>query len=139
MVFVRKQRDRTIASRRPSIRASHRFDSRSIAAFGGASHSLRWLGGLGCVGTWVRGLHALPGSYDACVKNLHIAASLRIVARHRHIPKIPIATARDDIQRLAMATARTQEDEQLIDEIERVTNLPIAELALLAQNWLPKG
>jgi hypothetical protein len=73
------------------------------------------------------------------VKRLPIADRLRVAAKHRHIPRIPIATARADIQRLAAAGTPTHADQQLVDELEHATGMRIAELAELTKKWLPKG
>ncbi len=69
---------------------------------------------------------------------LHIAASLRVVAKHRHVPGISIAPARKEIQRFAASTVRMKEDERLVEELERVTILSIDELATLSEKWLPR-
>jgi hypothetical protein len=72
------------------------------------------------------------------VKALHIATSLRIVAKHKHMPGIPLEQARDIIQGLAVAKTRTHDDERLVEDLERVTGLPIAELAKLTKEWSPR-
>lgn len=71
----------------------------------------------------------------ATVKPLHIAASLRVVAKHKHMPRIPIETAREAIQRAAAAAARTHEEQRMVDELERVTGMPVADLAKLTEQW----
>ena len=66
---------------------------------------------------------------------LHLVTCLSIVSKHAHIPKISIAVARDDIQRLAARRTLTNEDRQLIDELEKRTGVSIAELAKLTKSW----
>jgi hypothetical protein len=74
------------------------------------------------------------------MKPLHIAASLKIVAKHKHMPGIPLEQARDVIRGLVMPGGRvTQDDERLVEDLERVTGMPIAELARLTVEWVPKG
>ena len=63
------------------------------------------------------------------MKPLHIAASPKIVAKHKHAPGVPIEVARDIIRGLVMPGGRvTQDDERLVADLERVTGIPIAEL-----------
>jgi hypothetical protein len=69
------------------------------------------------------------------VKPLHIAVSLRIVAKHRHIPKISLVQAREAIQRVAVAP--TQADRLMIEDLERTTLMSISELAAITIKWLP--
>jgi hypothetical protein len=73
------------------------------------------------------------------VKPLHITASLRIVAKHKHMPGIPIDLAHDIIQTLAKAKTRTRDDERLIEDLEARTSLSIAELAKLTKEWPLEG
>jgi len=47
--------------------------------------------------------------------------------------------AREAIQRAAAATTRTREEQLLIEDLERITGVAIAELAELTKKWLPKG
>ena len=68
---------------------------------------------------------------------LHIAASLRVVAKHLHMPKLSIATARAAVERAAKPT--TNEERAMVEELERVTGLSIAELVERSKAWLPKG
>jgi len=82
---------------------------------------------------------ARDSSYDASVKLLHITASLRVVAKHRHMPKVSMETARDIIERAAVAPSLSHEDQLMVDDLERVTFVPIAELAELTKKWLPRG
>jgi len=71
------------------------------------------------------------------VKRLHITASLRIVANHRNTPHISIYNARSLIRDLANAKHRTLDDQRLVEDLERATGTPIAELAKLTAQWLP--
>jgi hypothetical protein len=71
------------------------------------------------------------------VKSLHIAKSLKIVAKHRHVPGISIYNARSLIRDLAAAKHRTIEDQRLVEDLERATGVPIDELAKLSAQWLP--
>jgi hypothetical protein len=57
------------------------------------------------------------------MKALHFAARLRVVAKHRHIPRIAIDTAGESIQRAATDRTRTHEDQLMADELERVTGM----------------
>ena len=70
----------------------------------------------------------------APTNSLHLVTGLSIVSKHTHIPKISIEVARDAIQGLKTRTL-TQEDRQLIDELERRTGVSIAELAKLTNSW----
>ena len=71
---------------------------------------------------------------------LHIASSLKIVAKHCNIAGISVSTARDEIKRLATNAANddTVEDVRLREHLERSTRLSIKELARLTDRW-PKG
>jgi hypothetical protein len=71
------------------------------------------------------------------VKGLHVAKSLKIVAKHRHTPDISVHNARTLIRELARAKHRTLDDERLVEDLERVTGVPIGELAKLSAQWLP--
>jgi hypothetical protein len=72
------------------------------------------------------------------VKPLHIAVSLRIVAKHLHMPKLPIATAQDAIRRAVPEKGRTKEEQAMVDELERVTGMPVGHLARLTEKWPAK-
>ena len=72
------------------------------------------------------------------MKPLHRVTSLRIVAKRTHMPKVGILTARDVIHRLAASTTRTHEDELQIEDLERATGMPVAELAKLTDKWPPR-
>ena len=63
-------------------------------------------------------------------KPLHIATSLKIVAKHMHVAKPSIMVVRDRIQRLAGSRV-TREDQLLAEELEEATGMPIADLAKL--------
>jgi len=71
---------------------------------------------------------------------LHIALSIKIVAKHRNIAGISVSTARDEIKRLAASAANddTVEDVRLREHLERSSGLSIKELATLTDRW-PKG
>lgn len=56
-------------------------------------------------------------------KPLHIAASLRIVARHEHMPRITVEAARDVIQRAARDKSRSHGDQLMVDDLERAAKL----------------
>ena len=73
------------------------------------------------------------------MKALHIATSLRIVAKHKHMPGIPIDQAREIIQDVAKRKTLTRDDERLIDDLEGRTGVSIAELARLTKEWVPEG
>ena len=68
---------------------------------------------------------------------LHIAISIKIVAKHRNIAGISVAAARDEIQRLATNTANndTADDVLLREHLERSTGLSIKSLARLTDLW----
>ena len=71
-------------------------------------------------------------------KPLHVATSLKIVAKQMHVAKPSIMVVRDRIQRLAGARV-TREDQLLAEELEEATGMPIAELAKLTERWLSEG
>jgi hypothetical protein len=73
------------------------------------------------------------------VKALHIATSLRIVAKDKHMPKIPLDQARDIIQRLAATKNWGARGSATVDDLEARTGVPISELAKLTTEWLTKG
>jgi hypothetical protein len=68
---------------------------------------------------------------------LHIASSIKIVAKHRNTQSISVSTARDEIKRLATNAANedTVEDVQLREHLERSTGLSIKALARLTDRW----
>jgi len=71
---------------------------------------------------------------------LHIALSIKIVAKHRNMTGISVSTARDEIKRLAASAANddTVEDVRLREHLERSSGLSIKALAALTDRW-PKG
>jgi hypothetical protein len=70
---------------------------------------------------------------------LHITTSLRIVAKRRQMPGIPMVQARDLIEDLATRMTLTRDDTRLIEDLEGRTGVLIAELAKLTKEWPPKG
>ena len=70
---------------------------------------------------------------------LHIATSLRIVAKHKHMPGITIVQARDIVQRLAAAEAYPRDESRLVMELQQRTGLSIADLAKLTKQWPLEG
>ena len=58
---------------------------------------------------------------------LHIALSIKTVAKHRNIAGVSVATARDEIKRLAASAANddTVEDVRLREHLERSSGLSI--------------
>jgi hypothetical protein len=72
------------------------------------------------------------------VKALHIAKSVKVVAKHRHVPGISIYNARSLIRELANSKHRTLEDQRLVEDLERATGMSIAELATLSAQWLSR-
>jgi hypothetical protein len=74
----------------------------------------------------------------ARARPLHIAASLRVIARHKPAAVISLQAARDIIQGAAAAPSLSHDDRLMVEELERVTGESIAELADLANQWLPR-
>jgi len=74
----------------------------------------------------------------ARAKPLHIAASLRVIGRHKRTAGISLQAARDVIQGAAAAPSLSHDDRLMVEELERVTGESIAELARLANQWLPR-
>jgi len=72
-------------------------------------------------------------------KPLHIAASLRVIARHKHVPGISLQAAREIIQGAAAAPSLSREEQSMVDDLERTTGVPLAELAELTKRWLPRS
>jgi hypothetical protein len=68
-----------------------------------------------------------------------MAASLKIVAKHKHMPGLAIEQAGEIIQRLAAAQAHTRDEGRLVLELQQRTGLSIAALAKLTRDWLPGG
>jgi hypothetical protein len=73
------------------------------------------------------------------VRRLQIAASLHVVAMHKHVPVISIEQAADVIRSLATAKTHTQDDLRLLAELEERTGSSITELSVLTKGWLPRG
>jgi hypothetical protein len=57
-------------------------------------------------------------------------------AKHKHSRRIPLADARDIIQRLADTKTLTQDDERLVTELEERTGVSLAELT---KAWGSRG
>ena len=72
-------------------------------------------------------------------RRLHIADSLRIIAKHTRISSLSITQARVIIQELAAAQAHTRNEGRLIQELQERTGLSIADLATLSREWLQTG
>ncbi|MDQ6879349.1 MAG: hypothetical protein M3082_16975 [Candidatus Dormibacteraeota bacterium] len=70
-------------------------------------------------------------------EQLHIATSIKIVAKHRNAPNTTLSTTRDEIKHLATNAANddTAEDIQLREQLERSTGLSIKDLAKLTEHW----
>jgi len=66
---------------------------------------------------------------------LHLTASLRIVAKHKHMPKLTVVQARDAIEHLATAAQLTREEQRLAQDLEAATKIPVAELARITKQW----
>jgi hypothetical protein len=69
---------------------------------------------------------------------LHIAACLRVVAKHKNMPSISVDGARDVIKRLALygdTDAELKSDVLLREHLHRATGMPLAELAALTDLW----
>jgi hypothetical protein len=63
---------------------------------------------------------------------LHIAACLKIIARHRNVPSVSVAEARDLIKRIAHYSdtdPRLKDETLLREHLERSTGMKITELA----------
>ena len=68
----------------------------------------------------------------------HLAASMRVVASHLHMRRVTIDTARDavlDAARTVKAGTATPEIVTLVDRLEKVTGVDIAELGNDAEDW----
>ena len=78
----------------------------------------------------------------AVVKPLNITVSLRVVAEHEDLPRISFIQVREivhgraDGQRLPPVT---HEDQRMLEELEQITGVSIAELAELTKKWLPNS
>jgi hypothetical protein len=75
-----------------------------------------------------------PGTRPA----LHIAACLKIVAKHRNMKSISVEGAREAIKRLASygeSDAELKADSRLREHLERSTGMDIKELATLTGRW----
>ena len=67
-----------------------------------------------------------------------LAASMRVVASHLHMRRVTIDTARDavlDAARTVKAGTATPEIVTLVDRLEKVTGVDIAELGNDAEDW----
>jgi RNA 3'-terminal phosphate cyclase len=69
---------------------------------------------------------------------LHLTASMRVVASHLHMRRVPVAAARRNV----LEAAKRVDDESLTPEIvmlvarlEKATGCSIAELAKHAEGW----
>jgi hypothetical protein len=71
------------------------------------------------------------------VKPLYITTSLHFVARHKHMPKIPLDQGRAIIRDLARAKHRTLRERRLVVNLEHATGMPITDLAALTAQWVP--
>jgi hypothetical protein len=76
---------------------------------------------------------------DSTGTRLHIATSLKIVAKHKHVPDLAVEQAGEIIRRLAAAQAHTRDEGRLVMELQQRTGLSIAALAKLTKEWLPGG
>jgi len=68
----------------------------------------------------------------------HLAASMRVVASHLHVRRATIDTAREvvlDAARAVKAGTATPEVVTLVDRLENVTGVGIAEPAKAAEGW----
>lgn len=70
--------------------------------------------------------------------HLHLAASARVLASYLCVQSLSFEEARTWIRRLAIVHSGPVE-QHLIDELEQVAGMPIADLAELTKEWLPKG
>jgi hypothetical protein len=70
--------------------------------------------------------------------DLHLAAITRVLANFLCMQSLSDDEARMWIRRLAIVHSGPAE-QHLIDELERVTGMTIAELAELTKKWLSKG
>jgi hypothetical protein len=71
-------------------------------------------------------------------KELHIALSCRIVAKHANMRSVSIEAVRKNIARLAHDAgthAELERDKLLREELERRTGLTINELQQLTKEW----
>jgi hypothetical protein len=72
---------------------------------------------------------------------LHIAASLKVVAKHRNVPSVSVDEARDAIKRISHdgdTDPGARADALLREHLERSTGMSIGELASLTDLW-PEG
>jgi hypothetical protein len=72
---------------------------------------------------------------------LHIAACLKIFAKHRKVPSVTVDEARDAIKRIAHygdTDPGAKADALLREHLQRSTGMSIDELASLTDLW-PKG
>ena len=70
--------------------------------------------------------------------NVHLAASLRVVASHLHVRFASIETAKEMVLEIAHKLAvgeGTPELEKLAAKLQKVTGCSVAELAIHADDW----